>query len=77
MLFRSKDADIVYAVTKEVFENLSMFKTLHEAYHSLTTEQMLEGLTAPLHVGALRYFQEAGMMNKIDKRLIPEEWKVN
>jgi TRAP transporter TAXI family solute receptor len=52
---------IVYAITKEVFENLEQFKKLHPAYHILTRSSMLEGLTAPLHPGALRYYKEAGM----------------
>lgn len=53
--------DVVYAVTKEVFDNLESFKTLHSAYQGLTKERMLEGLTAPLHPGALRYFEEVGL----------------
>jgi TRAP-type uncharacterized transport system substrate-binding protein len=28
----------------------------------LTREGMLEGLTAPLHPGAMRYFKETGLM---------------
>lgn len=53
--------EVVYAVTREVFENLDHFKTLHPAYHNLTRENMLEGLTAPLHPGAMRYFREVGL----------------
>ena len=52
---------IVYAITKEVFENLEEFKKLHPAYKVLTKENMLKGLSAPLHEGALKYFQERGM----------------
>lgn len=54
--------DIVYAVTREVVENLEKFRTLHPAYEGLTREQMLEGLTAPLHPGAAKYFREAGLI---------------
>jgi len=54
--------DIVYAITKEVFENFDEFKTLHPAYEILTKESMLEGLSAPLHPGAAKYFKEAGLM---------------
>lgn len=53
--------DVVYAFTREVFENLDEFKTLHPAYAWLTRENMLEGLSAPLHPGALRYYQEVGL----------------
>ncbi|MFC1601269.1 TAXI family TRAP transporter solute-binding subunit [Candidatus Sumerlaeota bacterium] len=53
--------DIVYAITKEVFENLEAFRELHDAYAGLTKENMLEGLSAPIHPGAMRYYQEAGL----------------
>lgn len=39
--------DVVYAVTREIFENLDEFKKLHPALAGLTREGMLEGLTAP------------------------------
>ena len=55
--------DIIYAITREVFENLDSFKKLHPAYSSLTKESMMEGLTAPLHPGALRYFHEAQLID--------------
>jgi len=53
--------DTVYAITKEVFENLEDFKALHPAFGTLTKESMLEGLTAPIHDGAMRYFKEVGL----------------
>ena len=54
--------DVVYAMVKEVFDNLDAFKKLHPAYALLTKQSMLEGLSAPLHPGALKYFREAGLM---------------
>lgn len=53
--------DVVYAITKEVFENFEAFKKLHPAYAVLTKESMLSGLSAPLHPGALKYYKEAGL----------------
>lgn len=53
--------DIVYAITKEVFENFEEFRKLHPAYKVLTKENMLEGLSAPIHPGAMRYYKEAGL----------------
>ena len=55
-------ADLVYTVTKEVFENLDGFRRQHPALVDLTKEGMLEGLSAPLHPGALKYYKEAGLM---------------
>ena len=54
--------NVVYAVTKEVFENFDDFKSLHPAYSTLTVQSMLEGLTAPFHPGALKYYKEAGLI---------------
>lgn len=53
--------NIVYAVTKEVFENFDDFKKLHPAYQVLTKEGMLEGLSAPIHPGAMKYYKEVGL----------------
>ncbi len=54
--------DVVYAIVKEVFDNLDEFKTLHPAYAIITAEDMLQGLSAPLHPGAEKYFKEAGLL---------------
>jgi len=54
--------DVVYAIVKEVFENLESFKTLHPAYEALTKSTMLEGLSAPFHPGAEKYFKEKGLL---------------
>ncbi|RZB31798.1 MAG: uncharacterized protein SRB1_01417 [Desulfobacteraceae bacterium Eth-SRB1] len=53
--------DVVYAITREVFENFESFKKLHPAYAVLTKEGMLEGLSAPIHPGAMKYYKEAGL----------------
>ena len=60
---------VVYAVTKEVFENLDKFKELHPAFKVLTPQNMLEGLTAPVHPGALKYYKEAGLLKHIKPEL--------
>ncbi len=53
--------EVVYAITKEVFDNFDEFKKLHPAYQVLTKQNMLEGLSAPIHPGAMKYFEEAGL----------------
>ena len=70
---RNVASDIVYAITKEVFENIEEFKALHPAYQVLTRENMLRGLSAPIHQGALRYYQEVGLDKIIDPRLIVQD----
>ncbi|MBW2433451.1 MAG: TAXI family TRAP transporter solute-binding subunit [Deltaproteobacteria bacterium] len=53
--------NVVYAITKEVFDNFDEFKKLHPAYAVLTKQNMMEGLSAPLHPGAEKYYKEAGL----------------
>jgi hypothetical protein len=54
-------ADTVYQVVKAVFDNFDEFKRLHPALANLTPEAMVKnGLSAPLHEGAVRYYKEKG-----------------
>jgi uncharacterized protein len=54
--------NVVYAITKEVFENLGSLKYSDPTLNMLTKESMVKnGLTAPLHPGALQYYKEAGL----------------
>ena len=56
-------ADVVYTITKAVFENLDEFKKLHPAFAHLEAKQMIKnGISAPIHEGALRYYHEKGWM---------------
>ncbi|MFO1199277.1 MAG: TAXI family TRAP transporter solute-binding subunit, partial [Burkholderiaceae bacterium] len=54
-------AETVYQVVKAVFENFDEFKRLHPALAHLKPENMVkDGLSAPLHDGAARYYREKG-----------------
>ena len=54
-------ADTVYAVVKAVFDNFDEFKKLHPAFANLKPENMVkDGLSAPLHDGARKYYREKG-----------------
>ena len=64
------DEEIVYAITKEIFENFEEFKNLHPAYAGLTKQSMLSGLSAPIHRGALRYYKESNLIQYINKELL-------
>ncbi|MDH3475020.1 MAG: TAXI family TRAP transporter solute-binding subunit [Rhodospirillales bacterium] len=55
--------DVVYWVVKAVFDNFDEFKKLHPAFADLKKEEMIkDGLSAPLHPGAEKYYKEAGLM---------------
>ena len=56
-------ADTVYHVVKSVFENFDDFRKLHPAFNNLKKSEMVkDGLSAPLHDGAKKYYKEAGLM---------------
>jgi uncharacterized protein len=55
--------DVVYEVVKAVFDNFDRFKGLHPAFANLTPEEMVtQGLSAPLHPGAEKYYREQGWL---------------
>lgn len=55
--------DVVYEVVRAVFENLDDFKKLHPAFAYLDPKKMIkDGLSAPIHPGALKYYKEKGWM---------------
>lgn len=55
--------DTIYQVVKAVFENFDDFRKLHPAFANLKKEEMVrDGLSAPLHDGAVRYFKEVGLL---------------
>lgn len=57
------DANLVYHVVKAVFDNFDTFTKLHPAFANLKKEEMIsDGLSAPLHEGAIKYYKEAGLM---------------
>lgn len=55
--------EAVYQTVKAVFDNFDRFKRLHPAFAELKEEEMIkEGLSIPLHDGAVRYYRERGWM---------------
>ena len=55
--------DVVYTLVKSVFENFDEFKKLHPAFGALEPADMIKnGLSAPLHPGAVKYYKEKGWM---------------
>ena len=53
---------VVYEVTRAVMENLDDFRSLHPAFANLDpAKMMVDGLSAPLHPGAEKYYKEKGL----------------
>lgn len=57
----------VYLITKAVFENLPFLTNIHSATKEMSLKTALTGLPLPLHPGARRYFEEAGV--KVPEKL--------
>ncbi|MBN2767896.1 MAG: TAXI family TRAP transporter solute-binding subunit [Campylobacterales bacterium] len=56
--------EIIYNITKTILDNFEEFKGIHPAYKTITKKSLLEGLSVPQHPGAIRAFQEAGLIEE-------------
>lgn len=61
--------DVIYTVLKTIFDNLGEFRGAHSRVADLSLEKALEGMSIPLHPGAVKFYQEKGL--KIPADLLP------
>ncbi len=55
--------EAVYTIVKSVMENIEDFRKLHPAFANLDPKEMAkDGLSAPLHRGAAKYYKESGLI---------------
>jgi hypothetical protein len=58
-----EDADTVYALTRAVMQHLAEIRGHHPALADLRPPSMIaDGVTVPLHPGAIRYYRERGWL---------------
>ncbi len=62
--------ETVYLITKTIYENLPFLHNIHKATTAMSLERAVSGLPAPLHPGALKYYQEQGL--EIPSQLIED-----
>lgn len=56
------DKAVVYQIVKSIFDNLGRLRKMHPAFAHFDAVRMAnEGLSAPLHAGAIQYYREAGL----------------
>ena len=55
-------ADVVYTMTKGIFENLAELTAAHSAAKGISLEQASQGSPVPLHAGAERFYRERGVL---------------
>jgi TRAP transporter TAXI family solute receptor len=62
--------DLVYELTKVFYEKADEIGTAHAAGKYIQLQKALDGITTPLHPGAVKYFQEKGL--KIPDAILPK-----
>ncbi len=63
--------EAVYQITKVIWENLATLQEIHGATRDMRPEIAVQGLGAPLHPGALRFYREVGTPVP-DRLILPE-----
>lgn len=53
--------DLVYQLTKAIYDNSKELVAAHDAAKYITLDHALDGLTAPLHPGAEKFYKEKGL----------------
>lgn len=54
--------DVVYQMTKELYENLPALQAAHNAAKVMDIKNALTGMPVPVHPGAERYYREVGVI---------------
>jgi TRAP transporter TAXI family solute receptor len=54
--------DVVYAMTKSMFENLDYLVSAHKAAKGIQLKSATSGTSVPFHPGAAKYYREVGLM---------------
>ena len=55
-------ADLIYQMTKAMYDNLDMMVAAHAAAKAIKRENALKGMPLPLHPGAEKYYREVGLL---------------
>jgi TRAP transporter TAXI family solute receptor len=55
-------ADLVYRMTKTMYDNLDTLYAAHSAAKAIKLENALKGMPVPLHPGAEKFYREKGLL---------------
>ncbi len=55
------DADLIYALTKSLWDNTDRLRAAHARGRDITTQSSRRGMPITMHAGALRYYRESGI----------------
>lgn len=57
------DEDLVYQIMKVMYSNLDQIHEAHAKFRDISVNMAMDGMSVPLHPGAERFLQEAGVIN--------------
>jgi hypothetical protein len=60
----NQDEDLIYKVTKAVWENMETIILAHPAGAEWSLDNVKQGMKIPIHPGALKYYQEIGVLTE-------------
>ena len=61
---RELETDVVYRITKGLFDNIATIRASHPSVKDLDLASMVQGMPIPYHPGAVKYFKEKGLTIK-------------
>ncbi|MEM9627067.1 MAG: TAXI family TRAP transporter solute-binding subunit [Pseudomonadota bacterium] len=73
LIHKDVAADVVYLITRAMFENSGYFKNAHASLGFGQPGEAMTGLDIPLHAGAYRYYDENGF--GLDQTIAADYWK--
>ncbi|AIF68876.1 C4-dicarboxylate ABC transporter substrate-binding protein [Palaeococcus pacificus DY20341] len=53
--------DVVYEMTKILFEQVEDLRAVHQKAQAISLDTALDGMSIPLHPGAIKYYEEKGL----------------
>lgn len=62
LVHESVPEEVVYKITKALFDNIDAFYMSHSAAKDITLEGAIQDMPVPLHPGAEKYYKEVGLI---------------
>lgn len=56
------DEDVAYQITKLIYENLDELSLSHHVFSEINNDNIVAGVSIPLHDGAERFYEEIGLI---------------
>ena len=64
LTYEDMPEEVIYKITKMIHTNTKFLQERLNYFNSLSLEFALAGMSVPLHPGARKYYEEAGLLTK-------------